>query len=81
MTQVDPRDVKSLAQLLLAHAIASNQNGIVVFFSSDPANIMANVNYLKKPSIDQAQVDGLNALLARTRVTTFLDSTFKNLNF
>jgi D-threo-aldose 1-dehydrogenase len=80
MTQVDPRDAQSFAQLLLAHAISSNPNGIVICFSSDPANIVANVNSLKSGCIDQAQIDGLNALLSRNHVAAFFDSVFQDLN-
>lgn len=78
MTHVDPRDATSLAQLLLVHALKSNPNGIVVFFSSSPGNIVANVNCLKKPTIDEAQIEGLNALLARDHVGAFFDSSFQN---
>ena len=81
MTHVDPRDGTSLAQLLLAHALKSNPNGIVIFFSSSPENIVANVNCLKKPTIDEAQLDGLNALLARNHVGAFFDSKFPKLKF
>lgn len=76
MTRVDPRDATSLAQLLLAHALKSNPNGIVIFFSSSPQNIVANVNCLKEPTIDEAQIEGLNALLARNHVGAFVDSSF-----
>ena len=67
MTQVDPRDTTSLAQLLLAHALHSNPNGIVLFFSSNAMNIKANVKILSEATIDQTQIDGLNALLIRNR--------------
>lgn len=81
MTHVDPRDATSLAQLLLAHALKSNPNGIVIFFSSSPENIVANVNCLKKPTIDEAQLEGLNALLARNHVGAFFDSKLPKLKF
>jgi hypothetical protein len=81
MTQVDPRDTTGLAQLLLAHALKSNPNGIVIFFSSSPENIVANVNCLKKPAFDETQLEGLNALLARNHVGAFFNSSFQNLNF
>ncbi|MEH2540884.1 MULTISPECIES: aldo/keto reductase [unclassified Bradyrhizobium] len=76
MTHVDPRDATGLAQLLLAHALKSNPNGLVVFFSSSPQNIVASVNCLKKQTIDEAQIEGLNALLARSHVRAFLDSSY-----
>jgi len=81
MTGIDPRDSRSFAQLLLAHAVASNPNGIVIFFSSDPANIVANVNAFKRRAIDEAQVDGLNLLSAKSHVTAFFNSAFQNLTF
>ena len=81
MTEIDPRNTQSFAQLLLAHAVTSNPNGIVIFFSSDPTNIVANVNSLKSRSIDQAQIDGLNLLLSRNHVAAFFDSAFQNLTF
>lgn len=65
MTKVDPRDTTSLAQLLLAHALHSNLNGMVLFFSSHASNIKANVKILNESTIDQAQIDGLNTLLIR----------------
>jgi D-threo-aldose 1-dehydrogenase len=67
MTNVDPRNTTNLAQLLLAHALHSNPNGIVLFFSSNVSNIKENVKILNEATIDQAQIDGLNALLIKHR--------------
>ena len=64
-TKVDPRDTMSMAQLILAHALHSNPNGVVLFFSSNLSNIKANMRMLSEMTIDQAQIDGLNALLIR----------------
>jgi D-threo-aldose 1-dehydrogenase len=69
MTNIDPRDTTSLAQLLLAHALYSNPNGIVLFFSSNASNIKANVKMLNEATVDQAQIDGLNALLIKSHRT------------
>lgn len=81
MTEIDPRDIQSFTRLLLAHAVTSNPDGIVIFFSSDPANIVANVNSLKSRSIDKAQIDGLNRLISRKHVAAFFDSAFQGLTF
>ena len=81
MTQVDPRDSTRLAQLLLAHALDSNPNGIVIFFSSTPANIVANVKSVNSRAINEEQIAGLNGLLAREHVTAFFESSFHGLNF
>jgi aryl-alcohol dehydrogenase-like predicted oxidoreductase len=81
MTDTDPNDTQSFTQLLLAHAVDSNRAGIVIFFSSNPANILANVNSIKRHSIYQAQIDGLNRLASSSHVAAFFDSAFRNLNF
>ncbi|MCK1709647.1 MULTISPECIES: aldo/keto reductase [unclassified Bradyrhizobium] len=81
LTQVDPRDSKKLAHLLLAHALKANSNGIVIFFSSSPANVVANVKSVSSPVIDEKQIAGLNALLARKHVADFFESSFRGLNF
>jgi D-threo-aldose 1-dehydrogenase len=81
MTQVDPRDSTRLAHLLLAHALNSNPNGIVIFFSSDPANVVANVKSVSGRAINDEQIAGLNALLARKHVAAFFESSFQGLNF
>ncbi|WP_271527564.1 aldo/keto reductase [Bradyrhizobium sp. CCBAU 25338] len=81
LTQVDPRDSEKLAQLLLAHALKANSNGIVIFFSSNPANLAANVKSVSNPVIGERQIAGLNALLARKHVVDFFESSFGGLNF
>lgn len=81
LTQVDPRDSKKMAHLLLAHALKANPNGIVIFFSSNPANVVANVKSVSSPAIDEKQIAGLNALLARKHVAHFFESSFQGLNF
>jgi aryl-alcohol dehydrogenase-like predicted oxidoreductase len=81
MTGVDPRDPMRLAQLLLAHALNSNPNGMVIFFSSKPAHIRASMKCLEKGTVDEAQIAGLNALLARDHVSAFFASSFANLTF
>jgi D-threo-aldose 1-dehydrogenase len=63
-TQVDPRDATALAQLLLAHALSSNPTGVILFFSSNPTNIKANVRLFKERRIDDAQIEGLNEFVA-----------------
>jgi D-threo-aldose 1-dehydrogenase len=72
LTQVDPRDSTKLAHLLLAHALNANPNGIVIFFSSNPANVVANVESVNIRAINENQIAGLNAILARRHVAEFL---------
>jgi D-threo-aldose 1-dehydrogenase len=60
---VDPQDSTELAKLLLTHALRANPGGIILFSSSKPANIRANVRVATESSIDAIQVDGLNKLL------------------
>ncbi|UWU81921.1 aldo/keto reductase [Bradyrhizobium yuanmingense] len=81
LTQVDPRDSTELAHLLLAHALNANPNGIVIFFSSNPSNVVANVRSVSSRAIDEKQIAGLNALLARKHVAEFLDASFRDLSF
>jgi D-threo-aldose 1-dehydrogenase len=81
MTQVDPRDSTRLAHLLLAHALDSNSNGIVIFFSSDPANVVANVKSINGRAFNEEQIAGLNALLARKHIAAFFESSFQGLNY
>lgn len=77
LTQVDPRDSTELAHLLLAHALNANPNGIVIFFSSNPANVVANVKSVRSRAIDEKQIAGLNALLARKHVAEFFEASFQ----
>ncbi|WP_158091655.1 aldo/keto reductase [Bradyrhizobium canariense] len=81
LTKVDPRDSTELAHLLLAHALNANPNGIVIFFSSSPANVVANVKSVSSRAIDEKQIAGLNALLARKDVAEFFETSFRGLNF
>jgi D-threo-aldose 1-dehydrogenase len=59
--QVDPLNGSTVAQLLLAHALRSNPDGIVLFSSLSPANIRANVQLATNMEISLAQVDALSA--------------------
>ncbi|MCK1667863.1 aldo/keto reductase [Bradyrhizobium sp. 153] len=81
LTQIDPRDSTKLAHLLLFHALNANPNGMVIFFSSSPANVAANVKSVSSHAIDEKQIAGLNALLARKQVADFFESSFQGLNF
>lgn len=81
LTQIDPRDPTKLAHLLLAHALNENPNGIVIFFSSNPANVVANVKSVSSRAIDEKQIAGLNALLERKNVAEFFETSFQGLNF
>jgi aryl-alcohol dehydrogenase-like predicted oxidoreductase len=72
LTQIDPRDPTKLAHLLLAHALNANPNGVTIFFSSNTANVVANVKSVSSRAIDEKQIAGLNALLARKHVAEFL---------
>ena len=63
-TGVDPHSERSVAQLLLAHAVSSNPGGIVLFFSSIASNIIANVGAIKGDLVSRSQIDGLNAFLS-----------------
>jgi D-threo-aldose 1-dehydrogenase len=60
--QIDPRDKSALAQLLLAHALHSNPDGLVIFFSTKPENIRTAARVAAAP-FDMAQVNGLNSLI------------------
>jgi D-threo-aldose 1-dehydrogenase len=66
MTHSDPHDPTALAQLFLAHALHSNRGGVVLFFSSKPANIKANVKIVKEATVDLTQIEGLRVLLGST---------------
>jgi D-threo-aldose 1-dehydrogenase len=62
-TSVDPCNPSAVAQLLLAHALRSNPSGLVLFSSSKPANITANVKLISQLDTNFARVDGLNAFV------------------
>jgi D-threo-aldose 1-dehydrogenase len=80
-TDVDPRDASALSQLLLSHALYSNPDGMVIFFSSNPGNIVTNVERLKATRIDPKQIEALNELVGRGHVAAFLEASFRNLSF
>jgi D-threo-aldose 1-dehydrogenase len=63
-TQVDPSDKSALAELLIAHALHSNPDGLVLFFSTKPENIRACTQVAKSRSIDVSQIIGLNNFLS-----------------
>lgn len=61
--QIDPADKAALAQLVLAHALQANPDGVVLFFSSKPENIRASARAATiRP--DAAQCQALRALVA-----------------
>ena len=61
--QIAPSDKVSLAQLLLAHALHSNPEGVVLFFSSKRENIRANARVATEIKPDRAQLIALTALM------------------
>jgi aryl-alcohol dehydrogenase-like predicted oxidoreductase len=62
-THVDPRDATALGQLFLAHALRVNPGGLVLFYSSKPNNIKANVKLVQQKVIEPAQIEGLTSYL------------------
>jgi aryl-alcohol dehydrogenase-like predicted oxidoreductase len=63
--QINPTDTAAVAWLLLAHALRANSTGIVLFSSSDPANIAANVRAAKDGPMFTAQLEGLSKILCQ----------------
>jgi D-threo-aldose 1-dehydrogenase len=63
MTQIDPRDRGGLARLFLAHALHFNADGVVLFFSSSPTNIQANVRLVTDSTISASQIASLDAFI------------------
>lgn len=61
--QIDPHDKVALAKLLLAHALHSNRNGIVLFFSSNRHNTRASAEVAAELPTYSAQIAALNAFL------------------
>jgi aryl-alcohol dehydrogenase-like predicted oxidoreductase len=76
-THVNPRDPTALAQLFLAHALRSNRGGVVLFFSSRPENIGANVKLVKESTVDASQVDGLISYLKNRSDRSETSESFK----
>ncbi len=62
LTQVEPQDRAGIARLLLAHALAANRDGIVLFSSTRPANIRSNVSAIRDSRVSAAQIEGLERL-------------------
>jgi D-threo-aldose 1-dehydrogenase len=52
---VDLTDPRVVASLMLHYALRSNSHGIVLFSSTDPRHISANVRELEAPDFDEAQ--------------------------
>ena len=67
--QIDPRDKMALAKLLLAYALHLNPNGLVLFYSSNSANIRASASVAREGSISADQVEGLNVLIRNKELT------------
>ena len=61
--QIDPRNKESLAMLLLANALNSNPEGLVLFFSTKRRNIQASAKVATEARFDPAQFVALNALI------------------
>ena len=65
MTQVDPRNRTAIAQLFLFNALRDNPTGVVLFSSSKPANIEANVQAIAETTVNTFQIKGLRTFVAR----------------
>lgn len=63
MTQTDPHSKTAVAQLLLAHALRSNANGVVLFSSSRPENVKASAKVICEAIVSPVQIDGLTAFM------------------
>jgi D-threo-aldose 1-dehydrogenase len=63
--QISSSDTAAMAQLLLAHALRANSTGIVLFSSSDPSNIAANVRTAKDGPLFTAQLERLPKVLCQ----------------
>jgi diketogulonate reductase-like aldo/keto reductase len=75
MTGVDPHSKEAVAQLLFAHALRINADGIVLFSSSRPANIRANLKVVQGRIVDGAQIDGLIDFMNQCRTTGASESS------
>lgn len=64
-SDVDPHDVAAFAQVLLAHALRVNPDGVVLFSSSQPERIRANVQAIVDHLVRRDQIEGLAGELAR----------------
>jgi aryl-alcohol dehydrogenase-like predicted oxidoreductase len=56
---VDPLDAQAVAQAFLAHAIRANPSGVVLFASSNPARVRANLLAAEAALFNDAQLDNL----------------------
>ena len=73
-TDLDPRDLDAVSQLLLGHALHANPDGIVVFFSSKPDHIVENVRRVREARFDRAQIERLDEFATRPHVRAFFAS-------
>jgi D-threo-aldose 1-dehydrogenase len=62
-TGVDPRDVSSMVQLMLTHALRANPRGVSLFFSTDTGHIAENARAVRERRFDTAQIDALERLI------------------
>jgi D-threo-aldose 1-dehydrogenase len=76
--QIDPRDKAALARLLLAHALYSNPDGLVLFFSRNPENIRANASVASEKTINEDQIKGLNVLISNKELTLPLEGVHRD---
>jgi hypothetical protein len=65
LTKVDPRSLSDVAQLLVAYALRANPGRIVLFFSANSKNIVANTKIANGSAIDDQQIDGLETFLTK----------------
>ena len=61
--QIDPHNKVALAKLLLAHALHSNRDGVVLFFSSNRQNIRASAQVATELPMYSARIAALNAFI------------------
>jgi aryl-alcohol dehydrogenase-like predicted oxidoreductase len=62
-TGVDPEDKSAMVQLMLAYGLSTNPRGIVLFESSKPAHIRANLRAVKERRFEPRQLQALERLV------------------
>jgi diketogulonate reductase-like aldo/keto reductase len=66
---IDPIDKAALARVLMAHALHTNPDGVVLFFSTKSENICAIANVATSVSRDVAVMEAMTDLAVTTAIT------------
>ena len=76
--EIDSRNKTDLARLLLSHALYSNPEGIVLFFSGSPENVKRSASFAREGNIDSQQMARLEELVRRSEPALSIDGLYRD---